>query len=207
MKQFFIAIQCSLLLLFTTTASSSQSPQDLVRDTSTRILAILNEEKVVIQQNPDMLHDIIAENVLPHFDFERMARWTLGKYWRDTNRLQRDRFMEEFRTLLIRSYGNVLVEYANAEIVYLPYKADENKKRAKVHTELSESNENAIKISYSLHRTSHGWKVYDVAVEGISLVTNYRNSFIRMISQDGIDQLISQLAIKNKGSDHQTGPG
>ena len=201
MRNYIFALQCSLLLLFTTTASSSQSPLDLVRDTSTRILAILNEDKLAIQQNPDMLHNIIAENVLPHFDFERMGRWTLGKYWRDTSQRQRDRFMEEFRTLLIRSYGNVLVEYANTEIVYLPFRADENEKRAKVHTELSKSNENAIRISYSLHRTSLGWKVYDVAVEGISLVTNYRNSFIRKVSQDGIDQLISQLATKNNNDD------
>ena len=201
MKHYILVIQCTLLLLFASTASSSQSPLDLVRDTSTEILVILNEEKALIKQNPDMLHNIIAEHVLPHFDFERMGRWTLGKYWRKTDQLQRDRFMEEFRTLLIRSYGNVLVEYTDADIVYLPFKADENEKRAKVHTELSLSNSNAVRISYSLHMTAHGWKVYDVAVEGISLVTNYRNSFIRKVSQEGIDQLISQLASKNSKDD------
>ena len=201
MRHYIIAIQCFLLLLFTTTVSSNQSPLDLVRDTPTQILSILNKEKEIIKQNPDMLHEIIANNVIPHFDFERMGRWTLGKYWRDTNQQQRNKFMEEFRTLLIRSYGNVLIEYANAEIVYLPFRADINNTRAKVHAALSLPNENAIKITYSLHSTTLGWKVYDVAVEGISLVTNYRNSFMRKVSQDGIDELIGQLAAKNNQDD------
>ena len=201
MKYYIIAIQCFLLLLSTTTASSNQSPLDLVRDTSTEILAILNEEKEAIKQNPDMLNEIISNNVLPHFDFARMGRWTLGKYWRDMNQQQRDKFMGEFRALLIRSYGNVLIKYSNAEIVYLPFRADKNDTRAKVYTELSPPNENAIKITYSLHSTDLGWKVYDVAVEGISLVTNYRNSFMRKISQDGIDELIGQLTVKNNQDD------
>ncbi|MEN8206489.1 MAG: ABC transporter substrate-binding protein [Pseudomonadota bacterium] len=201
MRLYSFVIQLFFMLLFTTTASANQSPLELVRDTSTQMLVMLSEEKAAIEQNPALLHDMVAENVLPHFDFELMGRWTLGKYWRSADQRQRDEFVKEFRALLIRSYGNAFVDYADAEIVYLPFNMRDTETRVKVHTELSWPNERTVKITYSLHSTTRGWKVYDVAIEGISLVTNYRSSFMRKVSQDGMDQLINQLAANNNKAD------
>jgi phospholipid transport system substrate-binding protein len=141
---------------------------------------------------------MVTENVMPYFDFERMARWTLGKYWRNANLQQREEFVHEFRTLLVRSYGRALVDYADAEIVYLPFRMKDDETQVKVHTELSRPHDNSVKITYNLHSTTNGWKVYDVAIEGVSLVTNYRSSFMSKVRQDGLDQLIYSLAANNK---------
>ncbi len=198
MRIYILVIQFFLLLMASTVASSSQSPLELVRDTSTQMLVMLKEEKANIEENPAVLHEMVADKVLPHFDFELMGRWTLGKYWRDANVQQREEFVKEFRDLLIRSYGGALVAYTDAEIVYLPFRMKENGTQVKVHTELSQPNESTVKVSYSMHSTENGWKVYDVEIEGVSLVTNYRSSFMRKVKQDGLDQLIQQLADNNK---------
>jgi len=198
MRLYISVLHLLVLLVFTTPASSDQSPLKLVRDTSTQMLMTLREEETSVKQNPARLHEIVTENVLPNFDFERMGRWTLGKYWRNANPQQREEFIKEFRALLVRSYGRALVDYADAEIVYLPLRMKDDEAQVKVHTELSRPHDNAVKITYSLHSTKNGWKVYDVAIEGVSLVTNYRSSFMSKVRQDGLDQLINQLAANNK---------
>ncbi len=198
MKHTISVIQLLVLLVFTTVASSAQPPLELVRNTSEQMLVMLKEEKTTIAQNPARLHAMVAEVVLPHFDLELMGRWTLGKYWRNASPQQREEFVKEFRALLIRSYGSMLLDYADAEIIYLPFRMQDDEPRVKVHTELSRPHENSVKITYSLHSTANGWKIYDVAIEGISLVTNYRSSFMAKVRQDGLDQLIYLLAARNK---------
>jgi phospholipid transport system substrate-binding protein len=200
LKPYMLVIQVVALLLCATPVYSDQSPQELVRDTSTQMQKAISKEKAAIDQNQARLHDLVAEIVLPHFDFVRMGRWTLGKHWRSASLQQRKEFAGEFRALLIRNYSNVLSIYADAEIDYLPFTMKEGDTRAKVHTELSPSNGVPVSIVYSLHRTKQGWKVYDVAVEGVSLVTNYRSSFASTIRKDGLDQLIHMLAVNNKGA-------
>jgi phospholipid transport system substrate-binding protein len=197
MRNYILVIQLFFLLMVTTAASSSQSPLELVRNTSTQILEMIRQEKTTIEQNPAVLHEMVANNVLPHFDFELMGRWTLGKYWRSASVQQREEFINEFRDLLIRRYGDALLANTDAEIIYLPFHMKDNETRVKVHTELSQPNKNTQKISYSLHSTTNGWKVYDVEIEGVSLVTNYRSSFMSKVRQDGLDQLIYQLAANN----------
>jgi phospholipid transport system substrate-binding protein len=198
MRLYISVIHLFVLLVFATPASSDQSPLELVRDTSTQMLTTLREADTSINKNSARLHEMIAENVLPHFDLELMGRWTLGKYWRNAKLQQREEFVREFRALLIRSYGSALFDYADAEIVYLPFRMKDDETRVKVHTELSRPNENSVKITYNLHSTTSGWKVYDVVIEGVSLVTNYRSSFMSKVRQDGLDQLIYLLAEKNK---------
>jgi len=198
MRLVIAVIHVLVMLVFTTPASSGQPPQELVRDTSTQMLVMIREEALPVKDNPARLHEMVAEIVLPHFDFELMGRWILGKYWRSANPQQREEFTKEFRALLVRSYGSALVDYVDAEIVYLPFRMKENETRVKVHTELSRANENPVKITYSLHSTAGGWKIYDVAIEGVSLVTNYRSTFMTKVRKDGLDKLIVLLAARNK---------
>ena len=194
MKHYLSFIPLFVLLVWAIPAQSSQSPVELVRETSTQMMMTLKSEKTAIEQEPARLYGLVADIVLPHFDFELMGRWTLGKYWRSADPQQRKEFVDEFSHLLVRTYGNALADYADAEIVYLPLNMKEGESRVKVRSEISQANNNPVHIVYSLHRTPGGWKVYDVAVEGVSLVTNYRNTFASKIREDGLDQLISQIA-------------
>ncbi len=200
MKRYLTVVLSLALLAFGPPVLPGQSPQDLVHATSTRMLTKIRQEKTLIEQEPGRLYELVSEIVLPHFDFERMGRWTLGKYWQRATLEQRDQFINEFRSLLVRKYGSALADYSDEEIVYLPFTMDENDTRVTVHTEIKPANGMPVHIAYRLHHTGSGWKVHDVSIEGISLVTNYRTSFTSKIRQEGLEQLIRQLAAINKGA-------
>ena len=180
-----------------TVVASDISPQELVRDTSSRMLSALRDEKNAIAGNPDRLYELVADIVLPYFDFRRMSQWVLGKNWRSATPEQRERFVLEFRKLLVRTYGNALMGYADEKIVYLPFTSDTSARTVTVRTEIDQGG-SAIPISYSMYNSEDGWKVYDVAISGVSLVTNYRSTFGNIIRNEGMDKLIKELVEKNK---------
>jgi phospholipid transport system substrate-binding protein len=176
------------------------SPLDLVRDTSSRMLSALHDEHDAIKKDSDRLYELVSTIVLPYFDFERMSQWVLGKNWRKATPEQRAAFVEQFRALLVRTYGRALSEYADEKIIYLPFVDDGKSGTVTVRTEIEQAG-STIPISYSMYKRQDGWKVYDVAISGVSLVTNYRSSFGNVISKQGMDSLIRQLTERNNGKD------
>ncbi len=178
-------------------AASDITPLELVQDTSSRMLAALHDERDAIRQDPSHLYDLVSTIVLPYFDFERMSQWALGRNWRTATPEQRASFVQQFRTLLVRTYGQALSKYADEKIIYLPFAGDMMAPSVTVRTEIEQAG-STIPISYSMYRSRNGWKVYDVVISGISLVTNYRSSFGNVIRNEGMDSLIRQLAEKNK---------
>jgi len=179
-----------------TPAPADILPQELVRDTSSRMLSALRDEQEAIKNNPGRLYELVSDIVLPYFDFRRMSQWVLGKNWRTATPDQRERFVEEFRKLLVRTYGTALSEYADEKIIYLPFAASTNSRTVTVRTEIEQGG-STIPISYSMYNSSEGWKVYDVAISGVSLVTNYRSTFGSIIRGKGMDSLIKQLVERN----------
>jgi len=173
------------------------SPVDLVQDTTSRMLAALKADETEIQRDDSRLYALIADIVLPHFDFNRMSMWTLGPYWRSATPEQRQRFVAEFRRLLVRTYGHTLMDYRNTRIRYLPLLAPPDAHRVTVRCEVDQPGGNPVQLAYAMYLTADGWKVYDVLVEGVSLVTNYRSSFAAIIQQHGMEGLIRQLAAKS----------
>jgi len=190
----------ALLPMFAIAGTSS--PVDLVKDTTSRMLTALKEQKADIDRDEGRLYALISEIALPYFDFERMSMWTLGPYWRTATPEQRTRFVAQFRQLLVRTYGHTLMEYRDTKISYLPLLAPPDAQRVMVRCEAEQPGGNPIQLAYAMYLTADGWKVYDVLVEGVSLVTNYRSSFAAIIQQRGMDGLIRQLAEKNGEPDH-----
>jgi len=179
-----------------TPAPADILPQELVRDTSSRMLSALRDEQDAIKNNPGRLYELVSDIVLPYFDFRRMSQWVLGKNWRTATPDQREQFVEEFRKLLVRTYGTALSEYADEKIIYLPFAASNDARMVTVRTEIEQGG-STIPISYSMYNSSEGWKVYDVAISGVSLVTNYRSTFGTIIRDEGMDSLIKQLVERN----------
>jgi len=192
-----ILLLAGLLLVWTQADSAEISPQGLVRDTSTRVLSALQEEKEVIEKNPGRLYELVAEIVLPYFDFRRMSQWVLGRYWQTATPKQREQFVREFRSLLVRTYGNALSGYAGEKVSYLPLEVAEGTGRVSVQTEIEQPGSNPIPVTYYMYLQDGGWKVYDVSINGVSLVMNYRSSFGRTIREDGMDALVEQLVKLN----------
>ncbi len=188
-----------LLVVFCLGAQASrQSPQDLIESTANQVLKKLSSEKALISKEPGRVYDLVNEFILPHFDFERMSKSVLGKYWRRTTTEQKTRFIEEFRTLLVRTYATSLAEYTNNKISYLPFRDDVSSGDVTVRSEIDQPGGFPIPINYRLKKNGDTWKVYDVTIDDISLVANYRSSFSKEIRKAGLDKLISTLTHRNK---------
>lgn len=199
LKSFFAAAGVALMLLASPPLqATTEEAQQLVIDTSTRVLERLRQDREKLQANPGLIYPLVEDLVLPHFDFERMSIWVLGKNWRKADRQQQQEFIEAFRTLLVRTYAKALLEYTDQSLNYLPFHAEEDAKRVTVRTEVTQPGGVNIPINYSMFLNQKGeWKVYDISVDGVSLVTNYRSSFASEIRQGGIDKLLARLAEMN----------
>jgi len=198
--QLVLAVLLTVVIAGRAAGATDISPLDLVRDTSSRMLSALHDEQDSIARDSDRLYELVSTIVLPYFDFERMSQWVLGKNWRKATPEQRAAFVEQFRILLVRTYGRALSEYADEKIIYLPFVDDGKSGTVTVRTEIEQAG-STIPISYSMYNGKDGWKVYDVAISGVSLVTNYRSSFGNVISKEGMDSLIRQLSARNNGKD------
>lgn len=194
-----ISIVLALFLVFLSASfAQSMGAQELVKQTADKMLAKLKEERQIIDKQPGRIYELVSSIVLPHFDFETMAKRVLGKHWKDASEVQRKRFTEEFRTLLVRTYAKSLTEYTDQQITYLPLKGDPKGNDVTVRSEVSQPGGFPIEITYGLHQVGSEWKVYDVTIDNVSLATNYRTSFSTEVRQGGIDKLINKLAERNR---------
>ncbi|WP_455208057.1 MlaC/ttg2D family ABC transporter substrate-binding protein [Kaarinaea lacus] len=170
----------------------------LVRDTTVLIKKRVKEEDEAIKANQERLYDLVNEIVLPHFDFEKMSNWVLGKNWRTANKEQQQRFTEEFSRLLVRTYSRAIYDNIDQQINFLPMRGEPAEDKVTVRTEVPQAAGFPIPIDYKMYKKENEWKVYDVVIDAISLVANYRTSFNQEIKKSGIDSLIASLADRNK---------
>ncbi len=177
-------------------------PDQIARATTDKIVVLLKENKDTYAKDHKQLYAMVDENVLPHFDFRAMSRTVLGRYWRQASEEQRQRFVNEFRDLLVRTYATALLKYNNEKIVYLPYRTIPGDRIATVKSEVRRTDGGPpIAINYSFYHTEAGWKVYDVTIEGASLVTTYQSTYAEQVRRDGLDALIASLAKDNQAAD------
>jgi len=173
---------------------------NLIQVTAKRILGRIEQDRSQINTDPRHVYDLVDEILLPHIDFKRMSRWVLGKHWRRASDTEREAFVEEFRSLIIRTYSTALLEYSGQKINFLPVRDSADPNVASVRTEIQPGSGPMIPISYDLYRNEIGeWKVYDVAIDGISLIANYRSSFGAQIRRSGgLSHVINQMKAKNQ---------
>lgn len=174
-------------------------PEELVRKTAEVILSEIKAHRNVYAKDYAKLYKMADEKVLPHFDFRRMSQWVLGRSWKDATPEQRDRFTAEFRDLLVGTYSQALLNYTDQEIVYLPVQRKPEDTEVTVKTEVKQTSGPNIPINYSFYKNKEGaWKVYDISIEGVSLVTNYRSVYATKVREKGMDGLIAEIAANNK---------
>lgn len=177
--------------------AASMPPDELVRQTSEKILATLEKNKALYEKEPERIYQLVDEIILPNLDFIAMSKLALGKNWNTASPQQQTRFTEAFKSMLIRTYSKSLTEYAGQKIEFLPYRPSaDGKMTTEISTRIMPANGPAIPIDYRLRLKDDAWKVYDITIDGISLVTNYRNSFAGDIRAVGMDGLIDKLNTK-----------
>ncbi len=191
-----------IALIFATlvaaTAQAQETPDVLIKQVTEDVLEIVRNDKDIQSGNTQKAIDLVDKKVLPHFDFLHMTALALGKDWRKATSQQQQQLTAEFKTLLVRTYSNALTGYKNQKVVYKPFKMNAGETDVLVRTEVLQPGSKAVQLDYSLEKKESGWKVYDVTVAGISLVTNYRDQFAQEVRNGGVDGLIATVAAKNK---------
>lgn len=193
-KHFFIALT---MLCFSASVLAIEAPDALVKRTADDVLTIVKTDKDIQAGNQDKIFALAEEKIVPNFNFDRVSRLVLGKNWTRATPEQKTAFQGEFRTLLIRTYATALSKYKNQTIEFKPLRMADDANTVSVKTQILQPGGQPIEVDYTLAKETEAWKVYDIVIEGVSLVTNYRGQFAQIVRQNGLDSLIKKLADKN----------
>ena len=180
-------------------AFAQESPDALVKRTTDEVLAIIKADKDLQSGNMSKVVQLAEQKVLPHFDFERMTRLAVGRNWNQATPEQKQALVKEFRTMLVRTYSSSLSQYRNQTIEVKPTKVGAADKEAVVKTAVIQQGGPSIPIDYAMEKMDSGWKVYDVVIDGASLVTTYRGTFNDQVQKGGVDGLLKTLQDRNAG--------
>ncbi len=199
MKLLSKAIYFLAFLSFSTISLAEIGPDELVKKTADEVLEIVKNDKEIQAGNQQKIFALAEAKILPNFDFDRVSRLVLGRNWANATPEQQAEFQKEFRSLLLRTYASALSKYRDQTIQYLPFRSQPGATKASVKTQILQPGGQPIGIDYTLEKGPNGWKVYDIVIESVSLVTSYRSQFNDEIRQSGgMDGLIKKLAEKNK---------
>ncbi|MCZ6566237.1 MAG: ABC transporter substrate-binding protein [Gammaproteobacteria bacterium] len=196
----FLALMLMVFLVHSASAIDQRAPEQIVEETTTVVLAALNKEHARLKEDPTLINNLINETIIPIVDLNSMGKLILGKHWKRASEEQRSSFVSEFKDMLVRTYAKSLVDYGHAEVKVLP---DRNSKESKYHTVKTElyigSGKAPLQIAYIFRNNKQDeWKVFDLSVDGLSLVKNFRTSFSQEIKETSLDALIERLANTNK---------
>ncbi len=198
MKLFAALLACASFFLSPGALAQQMAPDALVKSVTDEVLDIIRKDKDIKAGSTKRAIELVEQKVLPHFNFARMTALAVGKDWRQATPEQQKVLTVEFRDLLVRTYSNALIAYKNETVDYRPFKIQPGETDVTVRTQIHQAGaRQPITLDYSLEKNGNAWKVYDVLIDGVSLVTNYRSSFNTEIQKSGIDGLVKSLADRN----------
>lgn len=175
--------------------AANPPPDQVVQQTVKAMLDTVAAKRVELQKNPQELYDLVGKILLPHFDFELASRYVLGRYWTSATADQRKGFQDAFYKYLVHSYADALLKgnYSERTLQVEPWHGSASDTKATVKTKVMRENQPPAEVDFVLNNEPDGWKAFDVTIEGISYVLNYRNQFGPEIQQNGLDELIKRL--------------
>jgi len=173
------------------------APQQVVERVSNRLMQVLAEDRELLERDPDYVHRLVDELLLPNVAVDRLSALVLGPIWRQTNAEQRAAFAEELKDMLIRTYATAIDELSEWELQYLPMALVPDQREATVRTRILRPGGRPIAVDYRMLLRDGRWLAYDVSIEGVSLLVNYRSTFVRLAREKGVDGLIQHLADHN----------
>jgi len=200
MKRLLTAL---LFAVFLVPAAAQEAPDALVKTVTLEVVELIAKDKEIRGGNRGKLVQVIETRVLPHFNFNAMTALAMGQNWSKANPEQKKRLIEEFKTLLVRTYASALAAYSDQKFDFRPLRARPSDTDVTVNVRVIQSGAQPVTLDYSMEKTATGWKVYDVMVGGVSLVANYRTEFSNTVRSSGIDGLIGNLNAKNRSLEKQ----
>ncbi|MCW8963115.1 MAG: ABC transporter substrate-binding protein [Gammaproteobacteria bacterium] len=200
---FLVLAICWSGIVYANAGDTGAGPKAVVEKAANDVISTLDNEGESIRNDPDKVYGLVNELILPHFDFDKMSYFVLGKVWKTASEQQKLDFQNEFKQLLINTYTTALLEFSSEEkIIYKDVKVSpKNKNVAIVPTEIRQKGTNPIDVTYRMYRTGDQWRIYDVIIDGVSLVTNYRANFAGEVRSNGLDGLIRSLGEHNQPND------
>ena len=178
--------------------AQQQGPDELVRQVTNDVLEAIKSDKQLQAGDRRKALKLAEEKVLPHIDFQEATRLAVGRSWAKATPEQKKRLITEFRNMLVRTYSNAITAYEGQSMKVMPVRMKPGDTEVTVHNQFLRAGGKPVLLDYAMHKTDKGWKIYDIVVEGVSLVLTYRSEFDAVVKQDGIDALIQRLAQKNK---------
>ena len=198
MKKYLIKL-LFLAVFFSLNSIADLGPEDVVKKVAEDVLFAIKTDQEIQKGNKEKIYKLAEEKILPNFDFEKVARLVLGRAWRSASDEQKKGFIVEFRTLLLKTYAVALSKYKDQKIEFKPSRMSYTDEIFIVKSEIIQAGAQPIRVNYALSKRAGKWLVFDIVIEGVSLVTNYRSQFSSEIKKNGMDTLILKLAKKNKG--------
>jgi phospholipid transport system substrate-binding protein len=177
--------------------AQERAPEQLIQSITDEVMAALSSDKELAAGDRDKALKLAEEKVLPHIDFEEATRLALSRAWSQASAEQKRRLVTEFRAMLLRTYTNAVSAYSGTQAKYLPSRSKAQGTEATVRYQFSRDGGRPLQVSYEMRRQGEAWKIYDISVEGMSLVLTYRTEFDGIIKQEGIEGLIRRLTQKN----------
>ena len=180
------------------------TPDSLVKSITQDVIGAIKQDKDIQAGNSKKVADLVEGKILPHFNFARMTQLAMAVNWRKASADQQRQLTQEFRSLLVRTYSSALSSYRDQVIDYKPLRAKPEDNEVTVRSEVKQRGAQPVTIDYDMEKTPSGWKVYDVKVGGVSLITTYKDDFANQVREQGVDGLIKTLASKNRQSDSRS---
>ena len=192
-----IVAALSLLACLGLARAQELAPEELIKRIIDDVTAAVRDDKQLAEGDRDKALKLAEQKILPHIDFEEATRLAASRAWPQASAEQRARLVSEFRSMLVRTYSNAISVYSGRDARFLPSRSKRGGAEATVRYEFARSGGGPVQITYDMRMTERGWKIYDISVEGISLVLTYRTEFDGIVKQEGIDGLIRRLAQRN----------
>lgn len=184
--------------LVTTLTMAADEPRKVVQETTEAVLGKVKNDKDALRADPAKMYNLVSETIFPHFDFNVMSQWVLGDNWNGASEESRAAFVEQFRKLLVGTYASALLEFSDQTISYPDVDQPAGANTAVVRQEIKQASGDTFPVVYRLHNKTGDWKVFDVSVDGVSLIKTYRASLGSDIKALGLDGLIKKLDSKNQ---------
>jgi phospholipid transport system substrate-binding protein len=194
----FAPISALLLAAFMAGANAQElAPEQLVQKITEEVLAAIKSDKQLASGDRQKALKLAEEKILPHVDFEEATRLAVGRAWNQATPEQKKQLVTEFRQMLVRTYSGAISSYEGQTMKVLPVRMKPGDTDVTVRNQFVRAGGKPVQIDYSMHKTSTGWKIYDIVAEGVSLVLTYRSEFDAVVKQNGIEGLLKTLATKN----------
>jgi len=183
------------------TPAPGTAPDVLLKAVTSEVIALIRQDGDIQAGNPAKVAELVETRILPHFDFPRMTRIAVARNWRLATQAQKQALTAEYRTLLVRTFSTALSSYRDQAIEYKPLRAARNATEVTVKSTLTQPGAERTTLDYAMEKTTAGWKVYDIKIAGISLISTYQPGFARTIRGGGVDGLIHSLSAENRQAD------